>query len=318
MNNIVCHIIGLDEIHKKKLIKHLPNHIKPIDLDKMQQMVYNDTDIIKQKLIWQQISKDILIRRKQKNLIGSKKIVSKNFDKDIKKMMTKRNMVRQNIHYLWKTKMTNNINKYLRQYRKDNILFLGFNIFPKDYRIRINIELPPNSLNKIIFDIKPNIYSANQIKFYLTAYSDRIIKGTFPLNLLKIDYLSEKYEKFTRYYEKLQYAPVNNESLMSTINKLDKQLVDIKKISGKNIFIATLYKSGDTIPVNTKTPIEGFLTKEAAINNIRQKLKKYGPIYLYEIKAEQFSMVDGKLIAVQPLYPIREESFLLSQNNNFS
>jgi hypothetical protein len=167
-------------------------------------------------------------------------------------------------------------------------------------------------MNKIIFDIKPHIFAANQIKYYLKTYSDRIIKGIFPLNLLNTEYLANKYDKFFQFHDKLGYRPVENNDILHTIEKLDKQIIGIEKISNQNIFVATIYKSGDTIPFNSKTPIEGFLTKQQAIDSLRFKIKNSTPIYIYEVRTTQFNMIDGKLMATQVLNPINEESYLLT------
>lgn len=317
---IIGHIIGLDEIHKKKLIKQLSNHIKIIDLDEIQQTVYNNDDIDKQKKNWENISNNILIRKKQNKLIGSKNNKSNNIENEIKKLVIERNRVQQNIHNTWKDNISDYINTQLVNHDDHDILFIGFNIFPKDYRIKINLPLPiiptdPNNplySNKIIFDIKPIKYAANQIKYYLQKYSDKIIRGSFPIKLLQIDYLVNKYEKFTQFYDKQGYKLVPQDEIYSLIIQLDKQLIESKNISGKNIYIATIYKSGDIIPVNINTPIEGFLTKDEAINHIRPKLKNNVPIYIYEIKADDFHLHNGKIIATRPLKPFNEESMLLT------
>lgn len=49
MSNIIAHLIGIDEIHKKKLIDMLPKNISVIDLDLYQQNIYNHKEIIEQK-----------------------------------------------------------------------------------------------------------------------------------------------------------------------------------------------------------------------------------------------------------------------------
>lgn len=320
MNNTVCHIIGLDEIHKKNLIKQLIPEIKIIDLDNIQQIVYNHKDLIKQKIIWDQLSNNINIKQKQKKLIESKQ-VGTGIDIEIKKLVAKRNMTKKNVYNLWKNKISELIEEELSTLSDDkkNIIFVGFNVFPKDYRIRVNISLPVPSMidrklffNKILYDVNPQTYAANQIKYYLYTYTDRIIKGTFPLDLLKTDYLVNKYEKFSSFYEKLGYVPVYQKDLIPIIQKLNHQLSTIKEIIRQNVFVATKYRSGKSIPVNTKTPIEGFITKEEAVNNIQTKLKKNVPIYIYEIEADQFNIIDGKLFATQTLYPLNEESHLLT------
>jgi len=322
MNNTIAHIVGLDEIHKKKLIKQLPNSIKIIDLDTIQQLVYNHNDIAKQKKIWADLSNQIIIKKKQKKIMTNNNGPTSNIDSDIKNLMAKRNQTKQNIHSIWRDKMDDNINKKISENNDCHIIFIGFNIFPKDYRIKIALPIPVLAIkteksryfNKIIYDTKPNIYAANQIKYYLKMYPDRIIRGIFPLNLLNLEYLAAKYDKFTNFYYKQGYTLVDQNNMTQTISQLNNQLVNMDRISNKLIYVATLFKSGDIMPVNGKTQIEGFLTKDEAIENIKHKIKKPSPIYLYEMDPKQFHMLDGKLIATQELYPLNEESLMLSAN----
>ncbi|XWV26126.1 hypothetical protein QJ857_gp0954 [Tupanvirus soda lake] len=319
MSNIIGHVVGIDEIHKKQLIKQLPKHIKVIDLDNIQQIIYNDKEIIEQKNIWTDMTKNILIMKKQHTLLASNGIKTKNIENEVHVLMNKRNSIKQNIHKIWKEKMSDAVNNEINKYDNYHILFIGFNIFPKDYRIRINIPLPLLSINnesgkyfnKMIYDIKPATYASNQIKYYLKNYADRIIRGVFPLDLLNLQYLICKYEKFSQFYDRLGYVHVPQNELFNVILKLDKQLYEIEKLPN-NVYVATIYKSGDTIPVNMTTPIQGFLTKEEAINNLREKVSSGTPIYVYEVKANQFHMLDGKLIATKVLNPVNEESLLLT------
>lgn len=316
MNNIICHIVGMDEIHKNKLVKKLPKHIKLIDLDDIQQKIYNHPDILKQKKIWEQTSKIIMVKNKQKKLIGQKS--KTNINDEIKSLMFKRNNIKRTIHELWKNKMSDKIMEKISENNNHHILFVGFNVFPKDYRIWVNIPMSilvengSGYTNRIIFDIKSTIYAANQIKFYLKTYSDRIIMGKFPLILLNTEYLVDKYEKICLFYDKHGYVPFQNENILDVIKKLDEQIGELNKISDKNIFIATIYKSNDIIPVNAKTPLQGFFTKKDAINYMRTIIKNTTPIYIYEVGATQFNMIDGKLIANQALYPVNEEPYLLT------
>ena len=315
MSNIIGHIIGIDEINKRILIKQLPRNIKVIDLDNIQQQVHNHKDIQKQKLLWSQISQNIIILKKQNALIGSKNVKTKNIENEIKQLMSERNIIRQTMHNIWKDNMSNIIYQQLDKYDKYHVLFIGINIHPKDFRVKVNIPIPvlqtKEYFNKIIFDVSPTTFASNQIRFYLDNYSDLIIRGKFSLDFLKLDYLVNRYEKFSLFYSKLDYTHVPNDELLIVVKKLDKQLLRIEKIP-HHIYVATLYKSGDIIPVNTKTPIQGFLTKEAAIENIKSQVNANKPIYIYEVKAEQFHMLDGKLVATQVLNPINEESMLLT------
>lgn len=391
MNKIIGHLVGLDEIHKNKLIKMLPSEIKIIDLDEYQQLIYNHPDITKLKLIWGQISREIQVSRKQERLIGSKRTKSKNIVKHIKKLLEKRNRIRNRIHLIWKEKMIGRINSRLSELTAKSVLFLGFNIFPKDYRQKINLPLRNMHSGKLIIDLTNKKYASNQIKYYLDKYSEKIIKGTFPLNLLKTDYLTSKYDKFTSYYHKHGYNFIPSDKIIDTILKLEKEEIEdgafikennvvdlvkksknkIKNKSDKNssinvilqkqttsksssesihtatinelqltteknkfpdiitepkigskieskldkkMYVATLFKSGKYIPVNHRTPLEGFISKEEAIKVIRLKINKPTPVYIYQVNGDQFELINKKFIATKPVEIISEESTLMSVN----
>lgn len=313
MSNIIGHIIGIDEIHKSILQKQIPKMIKIVDLDYLQQCIYNHEKIVYQKKKWARISNMINILRKQKSLLESKN----NINYEIKDLLAERNVVRQKIHSIWREKMNASIEEAISSINQYYILFVGFNIFPKDYRVKINIPLTVNNdgnneyQNKIIFNVKSSVYASNQIKHYLEQYADRIIRGIFPLNLLKLDYLTNKYEKFTQHYFKQGYDIVPQNDILGHLHKLIDQISQIKKIAG-NVYVATLYRAIDVIPVNTKTPIQAFISKEEAINDMKSKVKNITPIFVYEIKPEQFTLNNGKLFATKDIYPINEESLLLT------
>lgn len=321
MSGILGHIVGMDEIHKKNLLKNLPPSIKVIDLDIIQQSIYEGPELVQKKKEWSDLSQTIIIKKKQKILIGQSK--SSNIDKDIQKLIKERNNIKKIIHDIWKEKLSNKIDDQINKLSDFCILFIGFNIFPKDYRVRINLPIKNLTLtnlntsnlvitNKIIFDIKPNGYATNQIKFYLDKYSERIIQGKFPLDLLNTTYLMSKYDKFTQFYAKLGYSFVNNKQLLDTIIKFCSELESYQKISNKIVYVVTMFKCVDTIPVMAGEPIEGFLSREEAINKFRSKVKKPIPIYVYQISADQFEMVDRKLVSKQELYPMEEESIMFT------
>lgn len=317
MNNIIAHIVGLDEIHKNKLIKKLPQTITVIDLDKIQHLIYNDRDIIKQKNIWSSLTREMNLYHKQQKLIGSKRTKTNFIYENIRKTNRKRDIIKKRIHKLWKTKMGSLINTKLNVNKKNNFIFIGFNIFPKDYRVRFN--LPINDIyinssikiyNKLIFEIKPKIYAANQIKYYLHTFANKIINGTFPLNLLKIDYLANKYDKFTTFYYKLGYNFIKNDDILKMIMNLYKIFISKKDTS--KVYLATLYKSSNNIPIDINRPIEGYFTRKEAINAIKKKINKPTTIYLYELNMGQFNVVNNKLIATKELKPLKEEMLFLT------
>lgn len=311
MNNIIAHIIGIDEIHKQKLKLELPTDIKIIDLDKIQQIVYNHADVVENKLKWELVSKNIVVKKKQKIMMDRQNIRADNLDDQIKKLMIKRNGIKKDIHNKWKDLIMQYMEIEVDKCAKNKIIVIGYNVFPKDYRVRINIQLPiiPELSNRIIFDIDPKLYAANQIKFYLTTYSDKIIRGVFPLRLLTTEYLITKYEKIYNFYEKINYKAQVFDNIISLLNNIVRAEIPTDKI-----YVVTMYKSADIIPVNSRTPIEGFLTKEEAISNMKTKIRKDTPVYIYEVDSHQFHKINGKLLAAQELYPINEESCLITQN----
>jgi hypothetical protein len=325
-HKVIGHIIGLDEIHKKKLIKDLANsmsHLKIIDLDIFQQMIYNHKDTLKQKTLWTDISKEINTLQRQKRLVRSKtnKLKPLNLQNKLNKALAKRNQIKKTIHSIWKQMMLKKIDQEMMNLTNDrHILFVGFNIFPKDFRIRIALPLPEQSTttapSRIMFDIKSGMYAMNQIKYYLNTYSERIVKGTFPLNLLKNSYLEEKYDKIINHYHQYNYRLVGPSELCESIQTLDqtldKQSRMAQQIETKPLYIVTMYKSTDLIPVNVGKPLPVYRTKEEALDAIKPNLKNNKPVYVYQIPPTNVQLVDDKLVLKVAEKPINEESVLLT------
>ncbi|AGC02029.1 hypothetical protein H012_gp430 [Acanthamoeba polyphaga moumouvirus] len=168
--------------------------------------------------------------------------------------------------------------------------------------------------NKIIYDISAIDYASNQIKYYLNKYQDKIIKGTFPLNLLKQDYLISKYQKFTDFYLKQGYNFVTKDFIYDIIQQFHNIYNQYSgKIDNSHIiYIAITFKAGKTIPANKKMPIEGFTTRQEALDNLKPKVNNTTPVYLYESSIDQFEIQNGKFISVKPINIINEESLLLT------
>lgn len=301
MNNVLGHIVGLDEINKKLLIEKIPVDIHVIDLDKIQQKIHNGADIAKQKARWNQLSKDIILLRQHKKISGEK----------ITQLFAKRAAVKKLIHDLWKKNMTAEITN-ASDTNMPYVLFVGFNIFPKDYRVKIN--LAALTTNRIIFETTPDAYASNQIETYINTYKNKIIRGTFPLNLLDKNYLATKYDKFTSYYYKHDYNFLPIDMIVTSIKKFIQHMISKNRLDQTNqkIYIAMPYRTSNAIPFNTKTPLEGFFTKADAINNIKSKITKNQAVYLYLMDNSQFELVDGKLYAKQQLEPIDEESMMVT------
>lgn len=434
MSQILCHIVGLDGTRKKSLIDIIGNKFKIIDLDIIQLTIYNGTDITNQKKLWTQISNEINIKKKQRNLIiNTRTKPSKSnqpntniIDTEIKNLMIQRNNYKTTIHKIWKEKLTQNIDTIIKSIPiSDKIIIIGFNIFPKDYRVRVNLPLADYS-KKIIYGTSSESYAENQIKYYYSTFIDKIRMEQFPPNLIKHKYVRDKYDKFTAFYEKIGYETIPDTDIIDIIFKLDFIKKHLELVGGNNcvpvnnnncvpansnncvpidnniwastistvelihgttttdpaknndvvspnvklisnniatpkcntdnitiskpfdieliaqtryinsntntnshppgqttslaspdkiVYVATVYKCIDTIPVNTRTPIEGFLSKKAAIDSIKKRFKTIRVFYLYEVSAEHFQFANGKLFAINHLYPKNEKSMLLTVKN---
>ena len=308
---ILGHIIGLDEISKKTLRKSLPSSIKIIDLDSIQQSVYNSSLITERKHRWSTVSQEINAKRQQVKMAKGLRIGTKNIEADIDKLMAERNGIKQDIHSLWKQQMGSRLQQLLTEasVAKRSVLYIGFNIYPKDYRTKIALGITPAPTstidpipNCLILETEPSTYSSNQIQFYLDRYRDRIVRGVFPLNLLKKEYLTAKYNKFTEFYHRLKYTYIELDAMPRIIKELHSRQAQLSSID-HTVFIATLHQCGDTIPINPRTPLQAFLTREEAITHIKPQVRLDAPIYLYELEPSQFQMINGKLIATQTLRP---------------
>ena len=90
---------------------------------------------------------------------------------EIKDLLKKRCNIKSNLCQIWKDQMNFLFDELINQYNNSTILLIGFNIYPKDYRIKINLpvkELPQTNKNKIICDLTPEQFASNQIKYYLS------------------------------------------------------------------------------------------------------------------------------------------------------
>lgn len=306
---VLGHIIGLDEISKRTLRKALPTSIKIIDLDSIQQSVYNSPLITERKQRWSLVSQEINAKRQQIKIAKGMRIKTKSIEADIDKLMTERNSIKQDIHALWKQQMGVCLQRLMTDAAsaKRSILYIGFNIYPKDYRTKINLSIIPSPTldsipNCMILETEASTYSSNQIQFYLDRYRDRIVRGVFPLNLLKKEYLAAKYNKFTDFYHRLKYTYIELDAMPAIITELHSRQTQLSSIN-HTVFVATLHQCGDMIPINSRTPLRAFLTREEAIAHIRPQIYMDAPIYLYELEPSQFQMIDNKLIATQTLRP---------------
>lgn len=305
-DKIIGHIVGLDEIHKNKLSKILTN-IKIIDLDHIQQAVYNKETIIKEKINWTQANRDIALKQKQKRVLKNDKGIAR-LDNQIKKLLIKRKNINKNIHDLWREKINDILISEINSCAKDYILFVGYHIFPKDFRIRV--KLPINEMkinNRLIYNISSEKYAANQIKYYLKVYQNKIINGAFPIKLLQKEYLVDRHEKLNNLYDKLGYKLLSEKPIREHLLELIKEHQEILKenirtetdiinTETESVLPETEYNDikVDMIGADIKDGENTFdLTSESVINN-------ESPIYYLALPYKS-----GDMIAINKRSPLK-------------
>jgi len=186
MDNIFCHIVGLNNKIKDKIIEMLQSNnfnFQIIDLDIITQKIINDKNM---NLMYEKYE-DYFQKSKLK---GSNKINTTKY-KEIEKKM---------IEY-WKNKLKLLLEKEIKKNKNKQIVLIGLNTHFKNSRIFVKIE------SKLKFFIKVDLVdnAKNVIKTNLDEHRNEIIEGTFPLEYLEIDFLVKKRENLLGIYKKNGY-----------------------------------------------------------------------------------------------------------------
>jgi hypothetical protein len=156
--------------------------------------------------------------------------------------------------------------------------------------------------NRIIVDIGADKFTTNLITYYLDNCRNKIIQGVFPLKLLDSVFLKNKYYKITLTYEKLGYKFVDNNKLIDVLKYLNDNSINDRLI--KDIYIILTYEVKNIIPVNVRSPLIGYRSKQEAINSfkIKNKNKKsFTNIFIYKVDPENFQVRDNVIITRKPV-----------------
>lgn len=330
MPNIIAHIVGMDDITKNKFKKMLPQNISVFDMDSLQQKIYNNKDLRDAKQQWSDCSNKINAMNGQKRLLQKNGIKYDSLASDIRDMMKMRNQIKNNIYDIWKKAFYDEIKKFNAQSNK-NILYIGFNIYAKDYRQKVNLPIDNFNMtingkeysNHIILETSATLFATNQISHYLDKYRSKIIAGTLPLYLLDREYLKSRYDKFFTYYMNQGYQrfPMDTND---NLGQLVEYIIDLEKLidtNNRSIFYPTVFGANTngegTLPVSKA--IQGFATRDEAMKHIRTAMSTItAPIHLYELRGGAFRNINGKYIAsgVNEIQILNEEVFIGESNDN--
>jgi hypothetical protein len=193
---LVCHIVGITNINKKKFIsdmKELNYHI--IDLDELSNSILSNNAMIQ------------LFKQYQ----GFKDSKNDKF-KDVEKKMC----------IYWETSMEENINSNIEKNKKN--IVIGYNHHFRNINKRINITPNNKPIAKFIIKVTKSDVR-NIVKHNIEKYKEDIINGCYPLDNIDFDYIYNNRLKLDTIYEKNGYLPKTLDVLY-TILKLSNKDID--------------------------------------------------------------------------------------------
>lgn len=246
--NILCHIVGLNNTTKDNMIDNL--------LDKYKKLVVVDLDEISYK-----ISNDVVMDK----LFTKYNVYNKNGRQSEAKHIEKK------MGKFWQIIMAKEIKKVLYNNPNKKFVFLGLTTFQKNLNYGLNIGCTvPKYFYKT--NIKKNAQEI--IKQNLEKYEKYIIEGTYPLKLIDLSYLMKKREEIIEYYtEKKDYQYKN---LRLIINYIEKNMDQYESIAGiPRLYVGSLEKHDDVLDLDKVVAYtEDWLAIVSMIPNVNKKVKK--------------------------------------------
>jgi hypothetical protein len=238
---IICHIVGISNKIKESFIssiKLLSDNIIILDID--------------------DISKRIIFQ-KEFSLIYDKYLNTNN----------RRNLLTE-LGLIWKTNMTNEINKFIDANNSKYIIIIGLITFFLDLRIKLNIV--DNISNKFFVSINNNIYVKQLIEYNIDHYKTDIIDGKFPLNYLDFDFLKNQRIHIQDIYTQKNYKFKTYDLIYNWI----KTKINSFNNSEKKVWIASFNRYENKLNINKRNLI-AYQDKSLALMSIfPKKLIKRG------------------------------------------
>ena len=283
MNNILCHIIGLNPKNKKDFLKSIDEQkINIIDLEQLNKDIVKDNDMLK-------------YFKQYTNFKNQKK----NKYKDIEKKM---------IEY-WKIYMSKNIDDNICGKKKS--IVIGYNTYFKNMSKKINI----NTNNKFL--IETNKYDIRSIiENNLQNHHNDIVKGIYPLENIDYNLISKNKIKLEEVYKKEGYLIKDFNNILKILELLNnKQL----KYDGLWLSLKQPYnikskihpKKNDKIFAYIE-PIHALLSSFTWDDNELVKSYKGNDIKLIQKKADCLNKLKQKRF----LYFVDPETFIPHEKGN--
>jgi len=203
MDNVFCHIVGLNNKIKDKIIELLKNNnfnFAIIDLDNITQKIINDKNMN-------------LMYEKYEDYFQKSKLKATSLESN-KINITKYKEIEKKMSEYWKNKFKLILEKDIKKIKNNKIIIIGLNTHFKNSRIFVKIDC------KLKFFIRLDLVenAKNVIENNLDDHRNEIIEGTFPLEYLEIDFLIKKRENLLGIYKKNGYELKSITSIMKIIN----------------------------------------------------------------------------------------------------
>lgn len=182
--NILCHIVGMNNKIKECFIEYLNNNFINLymcDIDEITNEIRN-----------------------------MRKMVSLNNKLNKTKSVNKKKIIKD-INETWKKLLEKKLNDEFKKSNNKQIILFGLSTYHQNHRIKIKI----NTKNLFFFkiDIKKN--AKDIVEYNIEKYKDYIIDGTFPIKYIDHEFLIKQREKLIKIYENMGYK-------MKTLNVLKK------------------------------------------------------------------------------------------------
>ena len=285
MENIkfLCHIVGLSPVHKKKLkddYKYKKYHI--IDLDKINQEIFNDVEIKKMFKQYQHF-------KSNKN----------DKYKDVDKKMTN----------FWEKNMINMIENNVLSKKKT--IVIGNNSHFRNLSKKIQIP----TYNRFFIEIEKNDVK-QLIKFNLEKYKKNIINGSYPLNNIDYDYLIKTKIKLQDSYKNNGYILKSFNDIEKILELLLQRDDNIQGLwvslnEPYNVSSRIHPKKNDKLFAYTE-PIHALLGSFSWDSSCVEKISKGKEIKLIEKKDDALDLLKEKRF----LYLVDPDTFIPHEKGN--
>ena len=291
MDKVLCHIVGLNDELKKKIINLLSKdkfNIEIIDLDYITNKIIND------KYMNMMYNKYEALFEKSKEKGSDKSLVNKY--KEIEKKMNQ----------YWKSKFEIILKKECNKIKKQNIILLGLNVHFKNSKITVKINC------KLLFFARVNLIDNSKkiIENNLDNHRDEIIAGSFPLQYLDANFLIKKRQALQNNFKKLDYEIKSISSIiMIIINNLNSKIINIPELyyASYEKLDKKIKKSNDRI-ISYSIPWMSIM----ALNKNFKKGYKNNKAFIKQIGSGKDNELDKKCY----LYQIDKNNFYYHENSN--